>query len=501
MSTFYWVGGTGNWSDDDNHWATESGGSPANGNIPTQTDNVIIDANSGLSGGGTITIDMSAYMTDFTSSTGHTYFLERSSGGFRIYGSAVFESGLTFGEDSYIEVGFWGTGSHTINPNGLVLVGDAAFYGSGTYSLLSDWEGVIEDYTMIYMYNGTFDANDNNVSTYGFFMVGDSEDVCTVNMGSGTWTLRDWYVGSDEYTIVNAETSTISLVDNSEFESGGKTYYNVEAAGSDITITGSATIGTFSMNPPYNYLYIEGTATLTVDQWDVNGADGDRLVIGMEEYESDDSRGSGDVEINLYSGGTTAIGQSFTGDGGYLAYVVLFPSKTGSPTGSMVAKLYAHSGTFGTSGVPTGEPLATSRESTYLGYTSLNFPTPVLTEDGTKYVLVLEFTGGDASNYIYEDVDNTSPTHEGNLSTYNGSWSATAGACWIGFTTYSYASYNLSKSSGTVTSNFIDINFCNATGGATWNAINSVDFENNTGWNFLYQPVVNKKYALPPFDR
>jgi hypothetical protein len=180
---------------------------------------------------------------------------------------------------------------------------------------------------------------------------------------------------------------------------------------------------------------------------------------------------------------------------------VVAPSKVGSPTGSMVAKLYAHDGTFGTSSVPTGEPLAVSRESTFLGYTGLYFSTPVLTENETKYVLVLEFTGGDASNYIKEGVDNTSPTHEGNLSTYNGSWSAVSGACWIGFTTYSYANFTLSKESGTVTSNFIDIANCTATGGATWNAINSVDGGDNTGWNFIYQPIENKKYPLPAFNR
>ncbi len=50
----YWVGGTGNWSDDDNHWALSSGGSPGDGNIPTELDTVFFDANSGS---GTVTID------------------------------------------------------------------------------------------------------------------------------------------------------------------------------------------------------------------------------------------------------------------------------------------------------------------------------------------------------------------------------------------------------------------------------------------------------------
>jgi len=56
----YWVGGTGSsdasdrspdfrrrgWSDDDNHWATTSGGAPADGNVPTAADNAHFDAGS-----------------------------------------------------------------------------------------------------------------------------------------------------------------------------------------------------------------------------------------------------------------------------------------------------------------------------------------------------------------------------------------------------------------------------------------------------------------------
>src|SRR5690606_10357399 len=44
---YYWVGGSGNWSDI-NHWATASGGSIKHSIVPGSGDNVIFDANSGL---------------------------------------------------------------------------------------------------------------------------------------------------------------------------------------------------------------------------------------------------------------------------------------------------------------------------------------------------------------------------------------------------------------------------------------------------------------------
>jgi len=43
---YYWVGGTGNWSDFSNHWATTSGGTVFHTTIPSPSDDVYFDANS-----------------------------------------------------------------------------------------------------------------------------------------------------------------------------------------------------------------------------------------------------------------------------------------------------------------------------------------------------------------------------------------------------------------------------------------------------------------------
>ena len=48
------------------------------------------------------------------------------------------------------------------------------------------------------------------------------------------------------------------------------------------------------------------------------------------------------------------------------------------------------------------------------------------------------------------------------------------------------AIHTLSKASGTVTANYLSLTNSNATGGATWNATNSVNNGGNTGWNFAF---------------
>jgi hypothetical protein len=115
-------------------------------------------------------------------------------------------------------------------------------------------------------------------------------------------------------------------------------------------------------------------------------------------------------------------GQSFTGNGGILDTVRFYLKRTGAPTGNAVAKVYAHSGTFGTSSIPTGSALATSQpfDSSTLStsYSLIEFAFTgadrVTLTDGTKYVVTLEFSGGGSGNRIDVATDTTSPSHGGN---------------------------------------------------------------------------------------
>ena len=56
-SDYYWVGGSGNWSEYSIHWATSSGGAFFQPQVPTSNDNVIFDTNSFLSPGQIVTVD------------------------------------------------------------------------------------------------------------------------------------------------------------------------------------------------------------------------------------------------------------------------------------------------------------------------------------------------------------------------------------------------------------------------------------------------------------
>lgn len=141
-----------------------------------------------------------------------------------------------------------------------------------------------------------------------------------------------------------------------------------------------------------------------------------------------DSYGSGnrDSDQNIYSGSVIGAGQSTKGDGSVLSSLSFMLSKFGSPTGNAVAKVYAHTGTFGVDGKPTGAALATSENfdvSTLDGtptLTKIPFEDEFTMVNTTEYFVVLEYSGGGASDYVLMGIDTSTPTDDGNFATLTG---------------------------------------------------------------------------------
>ena len=124
----------------------------------------------------------------------------------------------------------------------------------------------------------------------------------------------------------------------------------------------------------------------------------------------------------MYAGSTISVGQSFTGNGSNLYSAKFYLKQNlGGATGNIYAKLYAHSGTFGTSSIGTGAPLATSDPidiatvSTAWTLHEFIFSVPYALINTTKYVIQCAFAGGDSSHYLMIGFDATTKLHPGNL--------------------------------------------------------------------------------------
>jgi hypothetical protein len=138
----------------------------------------------------------------------------------------------------------------------------------------------------------------------------------------------------------------------------------------------------------------------------------------------------------MYTGFSQEAGMSFAvSAGGTLDSAKFYIRKSagGSPTGNLYAVLYAHSGVYGTSSLPTGSYLAISD-----AVDATTLPTDIalvtFTFSGANrvtlspgyYVMTLYFDGGDASNAVRFGYDDSSPSHGGNMCFSNDGSSFTA---------------------------------------------------------------------------
>lgn len=138
-------------------------------------------------------------------------------------------------------------------------------------------------------------------------------------------------------------------------------------------------------------------------------------------------------EAYLCSVYATESGQSFSSGGGVLDSAKFYLHKTGSPTGNATAKVYAHTGTYGTSSLPTGSVLATSDTFDVSTLTASNQLITFsfsganrITLASSYYFVVVSYSGGDADNIVHPGRDASSPTHDGNAADDYGGWTATA---------------------------------------------------------------------------
>jgi hypothetical protein len=177
----------------------------------------------------------------------------------------------------------------------------------------------------------------------------------------------------------------------------------------------------------------------------------------IDSYSEENQDGSGII--------SNTVGQSFTNNSGSIQldsckFYLKKGGISGSPTGNAVAKIYAHSGTYGTSSVPTGSALATSDNfdvstlSGSFGLATFNFSgsNRIQLNDSTYYCVLIEYTNGDEFDYVENGHDESSPSHSGNqFYGSEGDWTA-QNAVDVCFYVYGDTDFSFSSSSSSFSS-------------------------------------------------
>lgn len=449
MASRFWVGGTGTWdASDTTHWAATSGGAGGQ-SVPVLADTVTFDASSG---GGTVTVN-----TNFSVTT------------------------LTMGA-------FTGTLDFSANNNSPTM---GNFDGSGT---------------------GTR----------------------TLNMGSGTWTV----------TGSNATKWTTATTTNLTFSAGTSTVNFTSAAtsGQQAVLTGTARLNTLKFSAGSYAIDVTSLQCTDIDftgfTGTVNGnvmdiAGNVTLGAGMTF-----TGGSNTITLSATSGTKTITsnGVSFNqpltmnGVGGTWQLADAFVM-------SPLRTLTLTNGTFNTNNQSlTCGLFASSNSNTR----SLTFGTSTVTLTGTGTVWNIGTTTGltfsaASSTIIIQDNSSSSKTFNtgtipvgyGTITIMPGgsgtvtftqtanltinTFNATGGLKNISFTagrTYNITNWNvngvsgglvsivsssagsaatISITAGTILSYYLSLRDSTATGGATFQAVNSTNVSGNTGWSFMFR--------------
>ena len=256
MASRYWVGGgsSTNWNATGNtNWAATSGGAN-NASVPTTTDDVFFDANSG-SGASVLSAAITVMSVNFTGFTGtftHNAFTLTINTGSAT--SLIFSAGMTYSPaGSTSIIAFTHTaGTADITSAGKRLAALTINGAGGTTRLLDALRvDTVSSFSALTLTLGTFNANGFDVTTTQF--AASNSNVRTITMGSGTWTLGAnagsgtvvWNTASITNLTFNKNTANIVVPSNGlatsrTFAGGGLTF-------NDLTVSANSARGAFAI--------------------------------------------------------------------------------------------------------------------------------------------------------------------------------------------------------------------------------------------------------------
>lgn len=156
----------------------------------------------------------------------------------------------------------------------------------------------------------------------------------------------------------------------------------------------------------------------------------------LSRRSDEEAQNTADTGTSYAVGNGTINGQaqSFAcgANGVFITRVHAHLKKTGSPTGSLVAKLYASDNA--SPQAPTGAALATSdsldvsKLTTSYQEIEIGFATQYKLTASTNYFVALEYTAGDGSNYVQVEGKAAGTYANQNRAQKNGSWVGDAGS-------------------------------------------------------------------------
>jgi hypothetical protein len=275
---YYWVGGSGNWSDL-NHWRLGSSGGSIPSIVPSAADNVFFDNNSGFTAvSKTVTLNANGFCNDMTWGsvansptfiTSNATFKVQASGNLSLSPATTYQVVIVFKGATAATLATNGTvtgqfGIEVDKPGGSLTVTDSLVVPSA----------VITAGTNGFTFTaGTLDITGKKMTVYNFSS--DNNNVRTLDMANANLTVNSGTNSFYHYTgtgkTLNASGSSLVAFG---YWADGATYNKVTATsgnGPNIIIVNNTTFSSLTFSPVAGAIYSDITNGNTVDTLIYNG--------------------------------------------------------------------------------------------------------------------------------------------------------------------------------------------------------------------------------------
>ena len=247
---YFWVGGSGNWSDA-GHWATTSGGATFHAQAPGADDDVFFDVNSFTAVGQTVTVDLNpsnCLSMDWTGVINSPKLRIATLAALDIYGDMILVANMDlefasqFGSRIRMQSAIIG---RTLTTAGQDLV-NLRFEGSGAWTL----QDALSSSSELFVSNGNLISGGHDVNT----------DNLLVNGGSASLDLTNSLFTTNRFTVTS---SSSVILTNSQITAtevainpSGIAFSILELTGNNPTLTGN--------NLSFEALILSGTVRTEV---------------------------------------------------------------------------------------------------------------------------------------------------------------------------------------------------------------------------------------------
>ena len=304
---YYWIGGTGNWTDLDN-WSSASGGNADMTELPGRLDNAIFDENSFDADNQTVTVnqDVSIYNLNWAGAEGLPTLFANNANSLDVYGSLWLTDSMTY---NVVYTYFRGDSS------GKEIYADKEHFNDAYRFEFYEGDYEVRDslsIDYIVIYSGGFNTNDHPLNLSGMNIEKDAYK--NIHLGRSIIHATNWELDADDLTL-DADEATINIT-NGDFW-GNRDGYDVKYGHlileGNIHLLNNADYDTLEFRPGSN-IEIGVGSTINVDHLIANGEQNNRISLASVSNggSSTISKASGtvnasylDIRDNTVTGGAT----------------------------------------------------------------------------------------------------------------------------------------------------------------------------------------------------